>query len=222
MSHSTLAMSPWTPDPDFFIDTPRLILTHILPDSVEHCQCLVDIHTSSVSVARRLAIPASHPSFMNTVEKARAHIVGRTASIHAADGPGHGKYLVSEKTASGGVGRHVGVVSLIRTRPECDPQTLLPIPDVGFGFTEQGMGKGYATEAARALTDYAREHWGVTEFVGITSPTNMAARRVMEKLGLVEKGVMELRMFPGREDIVYGPAELSVDLRDYSVAKTVV
>lgn len=205
-------MSSWTPDPDFAIDTPRLVISHILSNVPEHCQCVVETHTSPINLANLAAADPSGSLLernVDTLEKARAQIEGRNRAIHAVDG--YGTFLVSEKS-----GRSVGVVSLIRTRPECDPQTLLPFPDIGFFFTESGQGKGYATEAACALLQYARGHWGVTDVIGITSPSNVQSKHVLGKLGLVDKGVMTLKMV-GKETAVYAPPEL--DLREYCVDK---
>lgn len=199
-------MPDWKPDPAFAIDTPRLVISHFLPESTEHCQCIIDTYSSPALIA---AFGASSTTY--TIDKARAIINGRIKAIHSADG--YGLYMISRKTESGGL-HPVGIVSLIRTRPECDPETLLPWPDIGYALSEEGAGKGYATEAARALMDYAREHFGVKEIVGITSSANAGSQRVLEKLGLEDRGAMKLRMFPDKLSVIYAPPGL-VDFAKY-------
>ncbi|KAF9024557.1 hypothetical protein BDZ89DRAFT_954676, partial [Hymenopellis radicata] len=103
---------------------------------------------------------------IDTPHKARAIINGRVKAIHSLDG--HGQCLVSEKTKT--TPRPVGMVSLVRSRPEHDPRMWLPFPDIGYAMHAEYAGKGYATEAGRALIDYARANWGVEGVLGITRP----------------------------------------------------
>jgi ribosomal-protein-alanine N-acetyltransferase len=57
-------------------------------------------------------------------------------------------------------------------------------PDIGYAFLERHSGQGYATEAAAALLDHARETLGLEAVVAITAPDNTASQRVLEKIGL--------------------------------------
>lgn len=45
-------------------------------------------------------------------------------------------------------------------------------------------GQGFATEAARAFVDYARDVMGLTTLVAVIDPPNAASKAVAEKLGL--------------------------------------
>ncbi|KAK0464001.1 GNAT domain-containing protein [Desarmillaria tabescens] len=103
-------------------------------------------------------------------------------------GHGHGQYLVSLKETS----KHVGIVSLMKGD---SPEQSYPVPDVGFAMLPEVSGQGYATEAARKLLDYASEVLGVKEVFGFTDAKNTASRRVLEKLGLEDRGVHLLRVF---------------------------
>ncbi|MFB7466046.1 GNAT family N-acetyltransferase [Streptomyces sp. NPDC056224] len=52
----------------------------------------------------------------------------------------------------------------------------------GCGQIPSARGRGYATEAPRALLDHARKH-GATAVQGDTDPGNTASQRVVEAVG---------------------------------------
>ncbi|MGW0752975.1 GNAT family N-acetyltransferase [Streptomyces sp. NPDC002587] len=54
---------------------------------------------------------------------------------------------------------------------------------VGYGLVPSDRGRGYATEALRALLDHARKH-GATAVQGDTGLGNTASQRVMEAVGM--------------------------------------
>lgn len=54
----------------------------------------------------------------------------------------------------------------------------------GYNFRYDCWGKGYATEAARAMIQFARERFGVRKFSSSHVEPNRASGRVMEKCGL--------------------------------------
>jgi RimJ/RimL family protein N-acetyltransferase len=56
-------------------------------------------------------------------------------------------------------------------------------PEVGYWLGARYWGKGYATEALRALIDFAFEHLGYELLQGSARVTNPASRRVLEKCG---------------------------------------
>lgn len=49
-------------------------------------------------------------------------------------------------------------------------------------------GKGYATEAAKAVLDYAFNELNLNEIISFTVTNNIRSRRVMEKIGLTYSG----------------------------------
>jgi ribosomal-protein-alanine N-acetyltransferase len=63
--------------------------------------------------------------------------------------------------------------------------------DVGYRFFEEHWGKGYATEAASAVCDFARRQLQGKRVVGKAMLENRASRRVLEKVGLVFEGEIE-------------------------------
>ena len=74
--------------------------------------------------------------------------------------------------------------------------------ELGFRFARQQWGKGYATEAARAIVRYAFESTEIQRVIAVVDPHNLASVRVLEKLGM---SFHELVMFDGYDypDKVY-------------------
>ncbi|OMH37200.1 GNAT family N-acetyltransferase [Tersicoccus sp. Bi-70] len=56
--------------------------------------------------------------------------------------------------------------------------------EVGYHIRADRQGRGFATEAAAACRDLARETLGSPELVAIIDPRNSASRRVAEKIGM--------------------------------------
>jgi RimJ/RimL family protein N-acetyltransferase len=56
--------------------------------------------------------------------------------------------------------------------------------EVGYHVRPDLHGQGYATEAAAACRDYAREHLVAKELIAIIHPDNRASERVAEKIGM--------------------------------------
>jgi RimJ/RimL family protein N-acetyltransferase len=65
-------------------------------------------------------------------------------------------------------------------------QLWLTTPEFGlfYAITPAWQGQGYATEAARALVDYAFQHLRLKRIVATTTYENAASMRVMRKLGM--------------------------------------
>jgi [ribosomal protein S5]-alanine N-acetyltransferase len=60
--------------------------------------------------------------------------------------------------------------------------------ELGYTVFPDFRGHGYATEAARALMDWAAETHGVRHFVASVAPGNEPSLAVVRKLGFVETG----------------------------------
>lgn len=56
--------------------------------------------------------------------------------------------------------------------------------EIGWAFSREHQGRGYATEAARSLLAYAFETLGCHRVIATCQPENIASWRVMEKLGM--------------------------------------
>jgi RimJ/RimL family protein N-acetyltransferase len=94
---------------------------------------------------------------------------------------GFGFYMVELK----GSGEPIGMCGLIKR------ETLEDV-DIGFSIFERFWGKGYATEAARALMQHGLTRLGLPRIVGVTAPHNERSAAVLEKLGLRFEKMIEL------------------------------
>jgi RimJ/RimL family protein N-acetyltransferase len=93
---------------------------------------------------------------------------------------GFGLWAVEVLASGGGVG-FVGFVGL--TVPTFTAH-FTPAVEVGWRLAAHAWGRGYATEAARAALDYGFGVVGLAEVVSMTSTTNLASQRVMQRLGM--------------------------------------
>ena len=60
--------------------------------------------------------------------------------------------------------------------------------EIGYGLLPEYWGKGYATEAVKAMTEWASKQPGVKRIEAETDPENTASQRVLEKTGYVPTG----------------------------------
>ena len=77
-----------------------------------------------------------------------------------------------------------------------------PEIEIGYRLGRAAWGKGYATEAASAVRDFAFDSLGIKRLIAMIDPSNLASIRVAEKLGMhYEKDVI----FEGytHPDLVY-------------------
>jgi RimJ/RimL family protein N-acetyltransferase len=56
-------------------------------------------------------------------------------------------------------------------------------PELGWALVRAHWGHGYATEAAAAIRDWAREARSISRLVSLISPENVRSQRVAERLG---------------------------------------
>lgn len=92
---------------------------------------------------------------------------------------GYGRWAVLERAA----GQLVGM---------CGPKLLPALGEVEIGYRIQRdrWGRGYATEAAAAARDYARDILGLDHVIALIMEANAASIRVAEKLGMSCTGPM--------------------------------
>lgn len=88
------------------------------------------------------------------------------------------------------VGQAVGLCGLVR-------RAGLAVPDVGYAFLEAVWGLGLAQEAAAATVAYARDRLGISHLEAIAKPDNKASLRVLEKVGFLRQGLIDL---PGQAE----------------------
>jgi RimJ/RimL family protein N-acetyltransferase len=87
-------------------------------------------------------------------------------------------------------GRFAGDVGLFYHEP------FLRQAIMGYGLLPEFRGRGFATAAARLLSDWALEQAGVVRVIAGTFPYNEASRRVLERAGFEREGVFKARL-PG-------------------------
>ena len=82
--------------------------------------------------------------------------------------------------------------------------------EVGYHVRRSLQGRGYATEAAAAARDYARDVLRLDRLVAIIHPANVASQRVAEKIGLaleqeLDRHGKRRRIYAGRISEKGGP-----------------
>lgn len=77
---------------------------------------------------------------------------------------------------------------------------LLPMPEgpdveLAYRFARATWGRGIATEAAIALTEYAFTAARLARLVAVTFPENTPSQRVLEKVGFAYDGMTDYKAF---------------------------
>jgi RimJ/RimL family protein N-acetyltransferase len=80
-------------------------------------------------------------------------------------------------------GDFIGTIGL-QTMRDAVPNLPQPAVEIGWRLAQSAQGKGFATEGARVIVDFAFNQLGLNEVVAITALPNQPSRRVMEKLGM--------------------------------------
>jgi RimJ/RimL family protein N-acetyltransferase len=94
---------------------------------------------------------------------------------------GFGLWAVEQKRS----GRFIGRVGLMHHE---DWTASAHDAEIGWTLASDEWGRGYATEAARAVLEWARARGAPRRIISITRPDNVRSQRVMQKLGLVRIG----------------------------------
>ena len=97
------------------------------------------------------------------------------------DAYGYSLYAVELKSTH----EMIGFIGLLhRTKAELNV-SFNPSTEIGWRLSSKHWGKGFATEGASAVLDYAFCVLGLPEIVSFTVTENKKSRRVMEKIGLI-------------------------------------
>jgi RimJ/RimL family protein N-acetyltransferase len=94
---------------------------------------------------------------------------------HDTSNSAFGHWIVVEKAT----GDFLGWVHL-----DASSESQPDAADLGYRLRRAAWGKGYATEASRALIDLAFRDAGLKQVTATTYGENVGSRRVMEKLGM--------------------------------------
>jgi RimJ/RimL family protein N-acetyltransferase len=120
--------------------------------------------------------PAVMEHFPGTLDPAESDaLVDRILERWAADGLG---LWAIERREDGAFLGFAGLAAPTFEAP------FTPAMEIGWRLARSAWGRGYATEAARAVLDYAFDVLGFEEIVSFTVPANARSRRVMERLGM--------------------------------------
>lgn len=60
-------------------------------------------------------------------------------------------------------------------------------PDIGYAILPKYEGKGYTSEAAKAMLDYGKNRLGFKTILAITNSKNSASQHLLHKIGLNRK-----------------------------------
>ena len=90
----------------------------------------------------------------------------------------------------------VGTISLMKGAPP-DPHYLAL--DVEYSILPEESGKGYATEAAAGVLEYAKKELGINAVFGLCDAETRRSCRVLEKIGMESRGVKPLRLSVGKK-----------------------
>lgn len=109
----------------------------------------------------------------------------RIRAWRAIDHPVHGVWAAQIKDT----GQLAGTLILQSIPASGGSLPLQPSGDteIGWHFHPGSWGHGYATEAARAVLNYALDG-GLQKVVAVTAPANTASQNVCIRIGLVHKG----------------------------------
>lgn len=144
------------------LETPRLSLRHLANEDAAFLAELMNEPAYIDKIGDRC---------VRTIADAMRYIEEKYVTSYARHG--FGFYLVKlvERDAP------IGICGLVK-------RESLDHPDLGFAYLRRFWSRGYATEAASATLQYARDALKLPFINGVVSPKNMRSIRLLEHLGL--------------------------------------
>lgn len=82
---------------------------------------------------------------------------------------------VMEDRTTGAILGHCGVVPVQRTGPEIE---------LVYHLAKRYWSRGYATEAALAIRDFAMDTLALDRIIGLVDPDNLASKRILDNIGM--------------------------------------
>jgi aminoglycoside 6'-N-acetyltransferase len=162
-----MGSEPTLPPPDLPVATERLLLRPVLPSDRE----AVGRYCSDPEVTRYLPFAALDD-----------------------DGLTHRMQRLVSGTAPTAVGEHLTLAVqhedelvgdlMLRFSAQHGPDDLPSIAELGWVFSPAYAGRGFATEAARALVALAFTHYPLHRLMAQLDPRNVASARLCERLGM--------------------------------------
>jgi RimJ/RimL family protein N-acetyltransferase len=108
---------------------------------------------------------------------------------------GFGYWAIEEKETH----NFVGELGFADYRREIEP-SIKGMPELGWALASTVHGKGYATEAVRAVLAWGDAHFSAARTVSIIHPENLASIRVAEKCGYKE---LQRSTYKGHATIIF-------------------
>jgi ribosomal-protein-alanine N-acetyltransferase len=104
-------------------------------------------------------------------------------------------------------GRMIGTCGIVRFNDE------LTSAELGYALGQEHWGKGYATEAAIAVRDFAFRTFPLERLVAVCIPENLASAHILEKIGMTHTGTEE--RFSAKDDATIRLLAFALDRRDW-------
>jgi RimJ/RimL family protein N-acetyltransferase len=105
-------------------------------------------------------------------------------------------YWVAEEKTTGNV---VGEIGFADYKRDLEP-SLKNLPEAGWVLASQAQGRGYATEAVRAVVAWGDAHFASARTACIIAPENVASIRVAVKCGYKE---FKATTYKGRPTLMF-------------------
>ncbi|CAJ2506518.1 Uu.00g006480.m01.CDS01 [Anthostomella pinea] len=174
------------------LTTERLVLRLVDPNNSEHCRRFIRV-LSDPSAGLGGNAQVGIKTVKHVQAKHKRHMPKQELCTKAPAPPGmiHLVYLKPPEGKEETEDDLIGLVS-VSFRSE------MPYPDLGYAFYQPHWGRGYASEAGRAVTSFWRDEVGVKEMFIAAMDNNVKSQRVAEKCGFVRAGGF---------DVVFGISE---------------
>lgn len=126
-----------------------------------------------------------HLAGVRTLEEVEAGLAADIAAFAAPDG--HRRWTVWRDDGVTRAEERVGRVALFHLRSPAAPPALQGQREIGWTFAQDHWGKGYASEAARAVIAYAFDALTLPVLYSQTSDSNVGSTRMMHRLGFTAR-----------------------------------
>lgn len=144
------------------LETERLIITKFDLSMAEA------VHKNSLDEDNRRFVP---DEVFETIEEAKETIEFLMGCYESGEGPLVYPVLLKDRT-------NIGYVQLVPVEEGVE---------VGYHIAKEFTGAGYATEALKALLEFAKSEKKLDKVYGICVSENVASRKVLEKCGFIKE-----------------------------------